>query len=119
VSTAGSTQHRIPGDPTVLQAAFAEADGKPLYVVLAYGRAEPLVAKMDHIIASGPRVDVPTAGKVYVLDPQLKLHEARVAATDVRGPLWAGHSDEFFKSDAWQKDLYPLLKMHRWGGEAK
>lgn len=114
----GSTQHKIPGDPTMLQAAFAEADGEHRYVVPAYGREKEVQAKQDHIVVDGKRVDVATTGKVYVLDPQLKLHESGVKPADLQKPLWAGGADEYFKSDPWERDLYPLLKKHRWGGAA-
>jgi hypothetical protein len=57
------------------------------------------------------------AHEVYVLDPQLKLHEAKVRPEELKTPLWAGGADEFFKSDPWQRDLYPLLKKHRWAAD--
>ena len=117
VSTTGSTHHKIPGDPTPLTAAFAEGDGRHGYIVLAYGRDRGMQAGLDHVVVDGQRMDVPPTGKVYVLDPQLKLHESRVRPADLIGPLWAGGEDEFFKTYPWQGDLYPLLKMHRWSSD--
>jgi hypothetical protein len=119
--TTGQTQHTIPNDLTPIQSAFADKDDESQYVVLAYGREHSLEANEGHIVVDGTRVDVPTEGKVYVLDPALNLHESSATPSELKRPLWEGGNDEFFEEDLWKNELFPLLQEHTWasaGNEA-
>jgi hypothetical protein len=117
VVTTGSTDHAIPGDATPLSAAFVDEDGKHLYLVLVYGTRLDMRASPDHLLVRGQRVAVPAEGKVYVLDPKLNLHKTQVRPETLKAPLWEGGANAFFGTDAWTKDLHPLLKQHQWPKE--
>lgn len=114
VLVTGSTQHTVPGDPTLIQAAFAEEDDRTRYVVLAYGRKQDIPAERSYIVVDGRQIAMTSTGKVYVLDPQLNLHETSVTPAELEKPFWEGGGDGFFETAAWQEELYPLLQAHPW-----